>query len=710
MKKMTFACSPRVDALRKYYLDDEPRIRRLIGDTRKHRALMLYLEGWRLCKNKEEVATTRLRKSYAEKYMLENTVPNIYPKELIVGKPDLRDFTASEQEEFEKYKEAEKFVIDNWGRKDHVALDYQLLLDKGITGMLSLLDDELLKIDYDNGAEAERYEFLLCCKIELEGLLALCDRYAECAKRMAQEAKGEEKKELEELYEVLHRVPRNSARTFREALQSIQMFTFNLYGLYSFGKPDLYLLPYYRRDIENKVLTPEKAQELIDCFFLLSVPNVPGWAAEGLMLGGRDSEGAIVENELTWHFLNAIEHTRLPDPNVGFCVTEETGEAILDYASELIAKGFSQPQIWNNDAVVESMVQNGFDRKDANLFTLSTCVEVTPIGCSGINVTSPMINVLKVFLESFEMCNNDMSFEEVFETFATHFRKICKERIMLENLYFLEQARNSTDPVRCSLLIHDCIERGLSHDSGGARYNQLEPDLFGVQNVGESLNIIRRVVFEEKKISIEEFKDAIRNDYEGYETLLSYIRNKVPHFGTGDDAANEIVKRVTDLMLDAFKDKITSRGAGILPGNFSYLYHVPEGKETGASPDGRKAGMPLNDGCNPVQGYDNKGPTASLSSTALWEPSRFLGGTSVNVKINKGVEKEKITALIKGYLKTKGAQLQFNIISTEELMKAQEEPENYKDILVRIGGYSDFFVKLNKKQQDEVISRSMNEM
>jgi len=566
MKKMTFDCSPRINDLRKYYLDDEPRIRRLIGDTRKHRALMLYLEGWRLCKNKEEVATTRLRKSYAEKYMLENTVPNIYPKELIVGKPDLRDFTENEQEEFDRYRAAEQFVIDNWGRKDHVALDYQLLLDKGITGMMALLDEELLKIDYNNGAEAERYEFLLCCKIELEGLLTLSDRYADCALEMAQNASGEDKNDLLELYEVLKQVPRNPARTFREALQSIQMFTFNLYGLYSFGKPDLYLLLYYRHDIENKILTPEKAQELIDCFFLLSVPNVPGWAAEGLMLGGRDAEGNLVENELTWHFLNAIEHTRLPDPNVGFCVSTETGEEILDYASELIAKGFSQPQIWNNDAVVESMVENGFDRKDANLFTLSTCVEVTPIGCSGINVTSPMINVLKVFLEAFEKCNNAMTFEDVFETFAEHFREVCKERVMLENLYFLEQGRNSTDPVRCSLLIHDCIERGLSHDSGGARYNQLEPDLFGVQNVGESLNIIRRLVFEEKRITVEEFKNAIRNDYEGYEGLLSYIRNKVPHFGTGDIAANEIVKRVTDLMLDAFKDKIIVGGSSTCHG------------------------------------------------------------------------------------------------------------------------------------------------
>ena len=576
--------------------------------------------------------------------------------------------------------------------------------------MIELVNDEIQKIDLNDGLQAERYEFLLCSRLELEGLLKLSQAYAKRALEMAEQAEGEDKKDLLELYKVLEQVPAKPARTFREALQSIQMFTFNLYGLYSYGKPDLYLLPYYKKDIANGTLTPEKAQELIDCFYLLSIQNCPSWAAEGLMLGGRDADGNPIENELTWHFLNAIEHTRIPDPNIGFCVTDQTSDEILDYVSELITKGYAQPQIWNNDAVVESMVQNGFDRRDANLFTLSCCVEVTPIGCSGINVTSPMINVLKVFLEAFDKCTDEMTYDDVFKAFTTHFYNVVKERVLLENLYFLEQARNSTDPVRCSLLIHDCIERGLTHDSGGARYNQLEPDLFGVINVGECLNVIKRIVFEENRITIEELNKALKCNYEGYEELLLYIRNKVPHFGTGDAQSNQIMKNVTDAILDAFSDKITVRGSTILPGNFSYLYHVREGEMTSASPDGRKAGMPLHDGCNPVQGYDTLGPTISLSSTVFWEPSRFLGGTAVNVKISKGVEKEKISSLIKGYIKTKGAQLQFSVISPEDLLNAQKNPELYKDLLVRIGGYSDFFVKLGKNQQDEVISRTLIEM
>lgn len=707
MKILNINATKRVEHLREYYLKEEPRVRRLIGDNRKHRARFLYLEGWENLK--ETAPTLKLRKSMAESYMLKNTKPHITKGELIVGQPDLREFEPEEQAKYDQYMYAYKFVPENWGRKDHLALDYQLLLDKGVQGMLEIVEQKLENLDSANGTNAETYEFFLCAKIELEGLIALCENYRDYVFELYQNA-TEEKAELLELYETLKQVPLHPAKTFRQALQSIQLFTFNLYGLYSFGKPDLYLLPYYRNDIENGTLTIQKAQELIDCFFLQSVFNVPGWAAEGLMLGGYDSKGNPVENELTFHFLKAIEHTRLPDPNVGFCVTEHTSEELLNFASSLLAKGYTQPQIWNTDAVIESMTNNGFAIEDARLFTLSTCVEVTPIGCSGINVTSPMINVLKIFLEAFHECDDSTSFDGIFEKFKTKFKNHCREQIALENLYFLEQSRNCTDPVRCSLLIHDCIEKGLSHDSGGARYNQLEPDLFGVQNVGECLNVIKKIVFTQKKITVSQFKTALKNNYQGHEELLAYIRNKIAHFGTGDQEANQIMKQVTDLMLESFKDYTTVRGSNIIPGIFSYLYHLPHGKETAASPDGRKDGDPLNDGCNPVQGYDSNGPTASLLSTASWEPARFLGGTSVNVKLSADTKPETISALIKAYLKTKGAMLQFNVVDTATLKEAQSNPEKHGNLLVRIGGYSDFFTKLTPSHQNEIISRTENKL
>ncbi len=697
----------RVEKLRNYYLNNSKMATdKSTVSWKCHRSLLLYLEGWE--KSARSTDTVRIRRSAAEKYMLENTIPVIVPGELIVGQPCFDEFLPDEEKRYAEYLKQEAMMPPKRGQADHLALDYTLLLEKGVSGIIDVLNSEIEKIDFCDGSMAERYEFLYCCKTELEGLLTMSRSYAAKSKELANNASGDEKKEYEELYEVLSQVPEKPARTFREALQSIHMFTWSLYGIYSYGKPDVYLLPYYKNDIEKGILTPEKAQELCDCFYLQTIPNMSSWAAEGLMLGGRDENGAKVENELTWHFLRAIEHTHLPDPNVGFCVTEETGEDILNYVAKLITDGHCQPQIWNSDEVTRSMIKNGFDKKAANLFTLTTCVEVTPIGCSGMSL-DPYINLLKIFLAAFDKCDNSFSFENIFECFEKEVREEFKKIMLQQNLWQIERSRNSTDPMRISVLIHDCIKRGKSNDSGGAIYNQIAPDILGMQNTAESLNVIKRLVFEQKAVTVEELKDALSKNYEGYEELLLKIRNKTVHFGTGDSVSNAIAKRVADLMIDVFKPMTTVRGAKVIPGAFSYREHDFQGRATPASPDGRKAGAPLNDGSCPVQGYDNLGPTLSVMSTVSWEPSRFLGGISVNVKINKGIRPEKIAAFIKGYLKIHGMQLQFNIVDADTLLNAKKNPEMYKDLLVRIGGYSDFFVTLSENLQNEIISRSQNE-
>ncbi len=703
---MNIKPTERVKRLREYYLNNSPMsVNRDLTVWHCHRSFLLYQEGFEAAFWSAD--TLRIRRSMAEKYLLENTRPVIIPDELIVGQPDFSDFNEDEQARFDEAMKKRKTASLKRGRADHLAMDYQLLLDEGIEGIINLLDKKLSEIDPCDGSQTEKYEYYYCCKTELEGLKTMCLRYAEEALKMAESAEGEKKAEYLKLYETLKQVPLRPARTFREALQSIHTYTWSLYGLYSFGKPDLYLLPYYRRDIQNGTLNKEEAQELIDCFFLMTIPNMSAWAAEGLMLGGRDTHGNLVENELTWHFLCAIDHTRLPDPNVGFCVTKETDPELLDAVAKLIRSGVSQPSVWNCDAVTRSMLKNGYNSEAANMFTLSTCVEVTPIGASGISITSPYINLLKIFLESLEKCDDNSSFEDIFFAFAEDFKLYVNRCMLQENLWQIERKRNSTDPMRTSLLIHDCIERGMSHDSGGARYNTLEPNILGMQNVSESLNCIYRLVFADKKISLSEYKSALSADFEGeYAPLRSHIINKLPHFGNSEEISDRIQRRVADMVLDTFKGRTTVRGATVIPGAFSYRDHISNGKNTPASPDGRKAGMPLNDGSCPVQGYDINGPTASLMSTTSWDPARFLGGTSVNVKLNQSVKEETIVSLIKSYLETEGAQLQFNVVDTESLIDAQKNPDGYKNLLVRIGGYSDFFVRLPKDLQDEVISRS----
>ncbi len=703
---ISIEATSRVKELREYYLKNAPlSVNRDLLVWKCHRSLFLYSEGW---KKSSDALTVRMRRAKSEAFLLANTRPIIVRGELLTGQPDLRDFSEEEAKLFNAQEGERKCIPMRVGRFDHLAMDYNLLLKNGINGMLKLLQDKIDELNLNDGSCVEKYEYYKCCTIELEGLKILCENYAKEVHRLYEQSEGKEKEDYKKLYDVVKNVPINPARTFHEALQSIHMYTWSMYGIFSYGKPDTYLLPYYKHDIDEGIISIEEAQELIDCFYLLNIANMSAWAAQGMMLSGRDKDGNKVENELTWHFLKAIEHTHIPDPNIGFCVTEETSDEILDYVSKIIVGGHCQPQVWNSDEVSRSMLKNGFDSEAANMFTLSTCVETTPIGRSGISITSPYINLLKVFLDAFEKCDNSYSFEDIFNAFKQEVESYFKEVILIENIKQLERRRNLTDPIRISLLVHSCLEKGMSHDCGGADYNQLEPNILGMQNTTESLNVIKQIIFDKKLVTIEEFKVILSKNYEGYEELLNTIRKKTTHFGTGDEVSNKIAKRVADTVIETC-DKITTiRGAKVIPGAFSYRDHEYHGKITGASPDGRKSGDPLNDGSCPVQGYDTLGPTVSLSSTVSWEPSRFLGGISVNVKINSGIQPEKISAIIRGYLKTKGSQLQFNIVDQETLLKAQKNPENYENLLVRIGGYSDFFVKIPTSLQNEIISRAAN--
>ena len=702
------APSERVKKLRKYYSENSAMVLdRTLAPWKCSHSRLLYVEGW--AKN-ADAPTVVFRRSMAEKYMLENTKPVICTGELIVGQPNFAAFNKDETEKDRYYTDLLRDGIpQSRGRADHMALDYPKLLSLGVEGLIAEMKNAGEKLDLRDGRNVGKYEFYECCILELQGVLTLAVNYAAEARRMAEAASDGEKAELLALADTLERVPAKPARTFREALQSIHLFLYSLYGIYSAGRPDQYLLPYYRNDIENGILDEVTAQELIDCFCLQYMNNMSAWAAAGFMLGGRDPEGKAVENALTWHFLMAISHTHTPDPNVGFCVTSETSGDILDFVSHLLQAGHGNPQIWNNDKITESMLKYGYTPHDANNFTHSVCVEITPIGCSGVSITSPYINMLKIFMDTFLNVPEDIGFEELLARFEKAFGDYCDKAMLTENLWQLERARNGTDPIRISALIGDCTERGLSGDAGGARYNFIEPNMLGMTNVIESLNVLEKLVYTDKMLTIAEFKQAINDNYKGHEELLNTIINRVDHFGNCTESTNCLAARISDMVLKTFDLYTTCRGAKVIPGAFSYRDHEINGRHTGASPDGRLAGAPLSAGSDPVQGYDRSGPTMSLCSSAAWKPVRFLGGTALNIKLNKNTPPAAIRSLIEGFLKTEDAQMQFNIVSPDELLDAQIHPEKHGDLIVRIGGYSDYFTRIPKGLQDDVISRSMGD-
>ena len=698
--------SPRVGRLRAYYMENSPMVvnRELVPWKCSH-ALYLYTEGWL---QSADAPTVRLRRAHAERYMLDHTSPVIRADELIAGQPDFSPFSEEEEAKFSEYERLYNEVVPPIrGRADHLALDYPKLLALGVKGLLAEAEQRRDALNPFDGRTAAQYELYEGITVELHGVLTLAERYAAEARRLAENASGEERADYLALAETLDRVPAKPARSFREALQSVHFFLFSLYGIYSAGRPDQYLLPYYRRDLEAGVLDETSAQELIDCFCLQYMNNMSAWAAAGFMLGGRSPDGQPVENELTWHFLASIPHTHTPDPNVGFCVTEETGADMLAYVSELLRQGHGNPQIWNSDAVTRSMLRYGYAPQDANNFTHSTCVEITPIGCSGVSITSPYINMLKIFTELFMDCPDDIGFDALFDRYEQAFTSYCIGALRQESLWQLERARNGNDPLRISALIHDCMERGLSNDAGGAKYNFLEPNLLGMANVIESFNVLRELVYEQRLLTLAEFKAALRDNYAGHEALRARIIQRVEHFGNCTEKTNELAKRVSDMALRVFARFTTQRGAAVIPGAFSYRDHEINGRYTMASPDGRLAGAPLTSGSDAVQGYDRSGPTMTLCAAAAWQPARFLGGTALNIKLNRDTSAETIAALIRGFLKTEDAQMQFNIVSTEELLDAQAHPERHGELLVRIGGYSDYFTRIPRALQDDVIARSM---
>ena len=699
-------CTQRVRNLRNYYMKNSPVSVVGYPPWKVQRTMMLFYQGWR---EGVHQPTTRLRRAYGEQYMQAHMEPIIDPEELIVGQPDLHPLSDTEQVLHDQYDDIYRNVIPpNRGRADHMGLDYGKLLQVGVHGLLDEIHANDAKLDLFNADDLAKHEFNLGCEMELQGLLMLAQHYVEKARAMAQEANEPRKSELLEIARVLEKVPANPAETLREALQSVHFYTFSLLGIYSAGRPDQYLYPYFRHDMDNGILTLSQAQELLDCFCLHYITNMCSWAAAGFEVGGRTRDGKAVENELTWMFLESIRHTRSADPSVGLAVTSETSPELLKYAAEIVAEGHTHPAFWNDQGITDSMIRNGYSEYDAHWWTHSTCVEITPIAKSGVSITSPYVNVLKVLLDALDEAQDGISFDDLIELFRKHMNAQMVKDIYQENMWQMERSRNGNDPFRASCLTDNCIALGKSHECGGAPYNFIEPNMLGMLNTIESLNIIWNLVYVEKRLSLSKFREICKSNYENQEELRQYIIRKLPHFGNNETFSDALAKRVSDIVLESCSPLRSYRGAKIIPGAFSYREHAIQGRLTPASPDGRKACMPLTSGSDPVQGYDTSGPTASLLSTAMWQPTRFLGGTAVNMKLAKNTPNlsDVIVSLVKTYMQIGGSELQISIADTDTLLAAQTNPEAYQDLLVRIGGYSDFFVRIDKDMQDEIIRRA----
>jgi len=597
-----------------------------------------------------------------------------------------------------------------------MTVDYDLLLNKGISGIMAKIEQYTETLS--NGQDAEdKLAYYNCCRRCLEAIVKHSENYAAKALQLSKETTDPKRRsELEKIAGICAKVPANPAETFYEAVQSVHFITYCLsldpYRLgsqqFQLGRPDRYLLPFYEKDIQNGTLTKDEAQLLLDCLGIQINMRVPNGLSSGYMVGGRDENNAIVANDLTEMCMQVIDDIKLVYPAVGLCHTEGMPERFLQKAIALLQKGYSHPAIFNDDVIAKGLVHYGIPAKDSRNYIHSTCVEITPIAASNVWVASPYTNMPQLLLDIMDREYGNL--EELLHTYFETLDARIKSNFEHEMSTRRQRAANSIKPL-LSCFVNDCLERGMDIEQGGAVYNWIMPSFVGMANLVDAIYAINTLVFEQKKLGIVEFKEILDRNFEGSEALQTYILNQIPKYGNDIDDVDRYFNLFTDHIVQEcakYHDPLTN--THLIPSVFCWVMHEQFGRQTSATPDGRMAGFPLGDGSGPCQGREMNGPTASVISSTKWDHSKFIGGVAVNLKFSKSSlgahSAEVIEAIVLTYLTNGGFEVQINVVDNETLKKAQANPELYRDLVVRIGGYSDYFVKLSPKMQEEVILRT----
>lgn len=658
----------------------------------------------------------------AYRYACEQVRVCIDEDELIVG----RMLPAKDEEEKKAWRsrinDVAKNVFPVCGQESHMTVDYELLLQKGVGGVLQQVRTLRETVDAHSEEGSKKQLFYDSCIGTLEGVLILAHRYAAQAAQQAQTCTdAARRQELQALAAVLEHVPEHPANSFYEALQSIHFLTMCLsadpsrwFSIQQFqlGRLDRYLLPYYEADKAAGKLTEEQAQTLLDCLGVQINRRVCNGLSSGYMVGGRDENGNVVSNDLTRMGMKVIEQVKLVYPAVGLCTCPETPQEDLQLACSILSKGHSHPAIFNDDLIAEGLQRYGIPESECRNYIHSTCVEITPIAASNVWVASPYTNLPQLLLDS--MDREYASMEDLLETYRQKLSVHITKNFIEQNQYRILRQREGMEPL-LSCFVNDCLKRGCDLERGGARYNWTLPSFVGLANLADSFYTLQKLVFEEKSLTMAQLRNILEENYEGQEPLRLRILNGLDKYGNDVDAVDHYALDMTAFIAAECKKHVGCfENGNLIPSVFCWIMHERFGSETGALPDGRKAGFPLGDGSGSAQGREKSGPTASVLSATKWDHANFIGGVAVNMKFSKKMftasSQEKMMALIETYLRRGGFEIQINVTDAETLKKAQQNPENYRDLVVRIGGYSDYFVKLSPAMQAEVLLRTEHEI
>ncbi len=659
-----------------------------------------------------------LEERYAQAYAsaLAQAEVSISPDELIVGKAD----TPLTEEQLAEFLETTAAIAAHHcmdGQDSHMAIDYDLVLSQGLCGIMADIDRHLA-----TETDAKKVRFYRSCRACLEAMAAFADRYAqEAATLAAAETDARRKTELAALADICARVPRYPACTFHEAVQAVHFVTFVLSFLplkhtftqYQLGHPDRYLYPYYQADIAAGRLTPDFAQLLLDCLAIQINRRVPHGLSCGYMVGGRDGNGNIVANELTVMGMQVIDDIRLVYPSVGLCYTDGMPDHILDTACTILSHGRSHPAIFNDDVIAAGLKTYGLSEQEAHNYIHSTCVEITPVAASNVWVASPYVNMPQLLLDTLREDYAD------FESLkAAYFARLDAHiDTTTEDYRRMRRARrdsNINPPLSC--FVNDCLEKGVDIEQGGARYNWIMPSFVGVGNAADSLFAVKTALFDEQRVSQAQLRAALADNFENDEALRLYLLNSLPKYGNDDDRVDGFVTEIVDHIVATCRryPQGVLENSALVPSVFCWIMHERLGSETGATPDGRPQGFPFGDGSGPCQGRERCGPTASVLSSTKWSHKELIGGVAVNMKFAKKTftadSGRIMRTIIETYLKRGGFEMQINVVDRDTLLAAQQSPEQYRDLVVRIGGYSDYFVTLSPAMQAEVLLRTEHEI
>jgi pyruvate formate-lyase/glycerol dehydratase family glycyl radical enzyme len=620
------------------------------------------------------------------------------------------------------------------------------IYEKGMLDLKAEIAAELAR-PTPGGRSTHRDEELRAMDIAADAMILFAERHAVLAGEMAEtESDPTRKTELMRIRDVCSRVPARAPRDFHEALQ---MYWFchlavitELNGWDSFcpGHLDQHLRPFYQRGLADGTLTRESAKELLECFFVKfnnhpAPPKVGVTAAESgtytdfanINLAGLTRDGEDGSNDLSFLLLEVIDEMHLLQPSQNVQVSERTPDAFLKEACRVIRKGYGYPSVFNADQVVAELLRQGKSIEDAREGGTSGCVEAGAFGKEAYILTGyfNLPKVLEITLHNgvdprsgkqIGPTTGDpkefAGFGELVAAFDSQLRHFLDIKLRGNDVIEATYAAEMPAPF-LSLITDDCIKRGLDYNEGGARYNTSYIQGVGIGTITDSLAAIRKHVFEERSVSMERLLEGLAGDFAQDDDLRRLLLNRSPKWGNDDDKADELMRVVFDLFFDAVDGRPNLRSGTYHVLMLPTTCHIYFGSVTGATPDGRRARTPLSEGISPVQGADRKGPTAVFLSAAKMDHVR-TGGTLLNMKFAPEALAEEddlgnLAGLIRTYFKLGGHHVQFNVVSAKTLRDAQEHPEEHRDLIVRVAGYSDYFTDISRALQDEIISRTEQE-